>query len=129
MSNLPATGESEALLRAYMQVQPRAKAAFSACQMPRVSSSIWASTPGGLIVPIQLLAISSAAAALGLLIERVSSASALSPPPKEFTHSIASQVSPSQAAPCQRKPRKSGFPASCGAQRGFENHRDVGAAV
>ena len=47
------------------------------------------------MVPTQLLAISIASAAFSLLIEIVPSGSTIWPPPFDFTHSSASQVSPS----------------------------------
>ena len=47
------------------------------------------------MVPTQPLAMSMAAAACGLLIETVPSGSMIWPPPFDFTHSSASQVSPS----------------------------------
>src|SRR5271167_2249566 len=80
--------------------QTRLNAAFPESNILAESPSRYASTLGGEIRPIQLLARSHARIAAGLFTLMVRSRSIIRPPPSAACHSRALHVKPSACAPC-----------------------------
>src|SRR6201997_191181 len=94
----------------YSLAQVRRNAAFPACHRLPASHSLYTTTPGGEMDPIQRAALSHARMLFGLFTVTLPVSSSIVPPPSDTCHSSALQVNASEGVPSQMKPQKSLFP-------------------